>query len=185
MKHILIMLGGPGAGKGTIGKMIMAQTPYHYVESGAMFRAQGPDTEVGKIIATGNLVPDEILFKMVESYLKTDQNMLFDGLPRTIPQAQWIVKWADKNGFGIKVVYLNAPAEILIGRMQKRANETPVEKRRADDLDPAIMQNRVKTFFDKTMPLIEFFKTQPGVEFLDIDDVPPEQQVFADVMSKL
>ena len=166
MKHTMIVLmGGQGAGKGSIANVMKSEHEYKHIESGALFRALPTDSEIAKIIARGELVPDSELFKLMESNISDDGDIILDGFPRTLPQAQWLVeKYADK--FNIHVLYLDLSEELMIFRINKRIREGGG---RADDADTAAVRRRLDTFWQITVPAIEWLRTAPGIKFSDID----------------
>lgn len=166
MKHTMIVLmGGQGAGKGSIANIMKTEHEYKHIESGALFRSLPADSEIAKIMARGELVPDSELFKLMESEIDLDTDIILDGFPRTLPQAQWLVeKYADK--FNIHVLYLDLSEELMIFRINKRIREGGG---RADDADTAAVRRRLDTFWKITVPAIEWLKTAPGIQFSDID----------------
>ena len=180
--EMIVMMGGQGVGKGTFSRMLCARDKYKYVETGAILRALPPDSEIGKIIAAGNLTPDDKLFElMAQHFNPNDGAMILDGFPRTIGQAQWLVKnFADK--FDIHVLYLDAPREILIQRIQKRVREGG---NRQDDSDTTIINRRLDNFYNITMPTIEWLRTAPGIKFSDIDSRGPEPENFNEILIAL
>ena len=166
---MIILMGGQGVGKGTFSKMLRECRDLDYIETGAMLRALPADSEIAKIIARGELVPDSQLLKLVESKITGDQDLLIDGFPRTLPQAQWLVeKFADK--FNMRVVYLNVPEEVMVARIQKRMAEGGG---RADDADAAAVRRRLDTFWKITMPAIDWLRTASGIRFCDVDVTNP------------
>ena len=104
MKHtMIVMMGGQGAGKGSMAAIMKTEHTYKHIESGALFRALPADSEIAKIIARGELVPDSELFKLMQSQITDDSDIILDGFPRTLAQAQWLVaEYADK--FNIHVL---------------------------------------------------------------------------------
>ena len=166
MKHtMIVMMGGQGAGKGSIANIMKTEHEYKHIESGALFRTLPSDSEIAKIMARGELVPDSELFKLMETQITDDVDIILDGFPRTLPQAQWLVeKYADK--FNIHVLYLDLSEELMIFRINKRIREGGG---RADDSDTAAVRRRLDTFWKVTVPAIEWLKTAPGIKFSDID----------------
>ena len=166
MKHTMIVLmGGQGAGKGSIANIMKTENEYKHIESGALFRSLPSDSEIAKIMARGELVPDSELFKLMESEIDLESDIILDGFPRTLPQAQWLVeKYADK--FNIHVLYLDLSEELMIFRINKRIREGGG---RADDADTAAVRRRLDTFWKITVPAIEWLRTAPGIKFSDID----------------
>lgn len=165
-KEIIILMGGQGVGKGTFARVLRAAREFNHIETGALFRALPADSDIAKLIAGGNLVPDEKLFELIESKINNDTDNLIDGFPRTLPQAKWLVEnYADK--FNIKVIFLNVPEEIMLQRIHKRLS---VDKRgRADDADPSAVRKRIDAFWNVTMPTIEWLRTADGISFTDFD----------------
>jgi len=166
MKHkMIVMMGGQGAGKGSLAAIMKNEHEYKHIESGALFRALPADSEIAKIMARGELVPDSELFKLMAQHITDDADIILDGFPRTLPQAQWLVdNYADK--FDIHVLYLNLSEEIMMFRINKRINEGGG---RADDADTAAVRRRLDTFWKITVPAIEWLRTAPGIKFSKID----------------
>ena len=166
MKHtMIVMMGGQGAGKGSMAAIMKTEHTYKHIESGALFRALPADSEIAKIIARGELVPDSELFKLMKSQITDDSDIILDGFPRTLAQAQWLVaEYADK--FNIHVLYLELSEEIMMFRINKRINEGGG---RADDSDAAAVRRRLDTFWKITVPAIDWLRTAPGIKFSTID----------------
>ncbi|MBO4480361.1 MAG: nucleoside monophosphate kinase [Alphaproteobacteria bacterium] len=163
---MILLMGGQGVGKGTHARALIARDGYGYIETGAILRSLSPESRIAQIMARGELVPDTDLFQLVSDAIgKTSGNIILDGFPRTLGQAQWIVQnYADK--FDIRVIYLNVPENIMLARIQKRIREGGG---RADDADNAIVRRRLDSFFKITMPAIEWFRTADGISFSDVD----------------
>lgn len=180
-KHMIVMMGGQGVGKGTFSKMLCAHHNFNYIETGAILRALPPESEIAKTIARGELVPDEKLFKLMESKITDDCDVILDGFPRDIAQAQWLVKnYADK--FNIHVLYLNVPEDIMMARINKRIREGGG---RADDADAAAVRRRLDTFRNKTMPAIKWLSKAPGIYFSDLDSTGNIDDNFARVCAAI
>lgn len=181
MKEIIVLMGGQGVGKGTFSKMLRERHEYNYIETGAMLRELPPDSEIGQIIARGELVSDENLYKLISSKITDDKDILLDGFPRTLAQAQWLVEnYADK--FNIHVIYLNISEELMMKRIQKRMNEGGG---RADDADPAAVRRRLDTFWQITMPAIKWLETADGIKFSDVDTSGPVDENFARIIAAM
>ncbi len=163
---MIILMGGQGVGKGTHARSLVARDGYGYIETGAILRGLPPESKLAKIIARGELVPDADLFELIGGAIdKTSGNIILDGFPRTLGQAQWIVQnYADK--YDVRVIYLNVPKEIMLARIQKRIREGGG---RADDADDSIVRRRLDNFFKTTMPAIEWLRTANGVKFSDVN----------------
>lgn len=125
----VILLGAPGAGKGTVADTITSTTAYRHFSTGDILReAIARGTTVGleakKFMDAGELVPDAVIMKLVAERLSSggsDAKYLFDGFPRTIEQARLLdVEFADLKARLTHVFLLDAPREILIDRIANR-----------------------------------------------------------------
>lgn len=164
---MIVLMGGQGVGKGTHARKLINQNGYKYVEAGAILRSLPAESPVAQIMARGELVPDEELFKIIGAAIQNVGNvdMIVDGFPRTTGQAQWLVKqYAAK--YDIHVLYLNVPEKIMLERIENRIREGGG---RADDADAAIVRRRLDNFWKTTMPAIEWLRTAPGIHFSDVD----------------
>lgn len=162
---MILMMGGQGVGKGTHARRLVARDGYGYVETGAILRALPPESIVAQIMARGELVPDADLFELVANAIDGVGDIILDGFPRTLPQAQWIVQnYSDK--FDIRVIYLNVPESVMLARIEKRIREGGG---RADDADANVVRRRLDSFWRITMPAIDWLRTAPGVKFADVD----------------
>ena len=130
-EHNLIFLGAPGAGKGTISKLVLAKYPLAHISTGDLLRAEvAAGTELGRqadaLMKSGQLVPDEIVAGMVRSRLAKDDckaGFILDGFPRTVAQAELLAAaLADLGRKLEKVVYFKVADEILLQRLTARQN---------------------------------------------------------------
>ena len=163
---MILMMGGQGVGKGTHARRLIVRDGYGYIETGAILRGLPPKSPVAQIMARGELVPDADLFGVIDNAIKkTSGDIILDGFPRTLGQAQWLVKnYADR--FDIRVIYMDVTEEIMLARIEKRIREGGG---RADDADAAIVRRRLDSFWRITMPAIEWLRTAPGIKFADVD----------------
>ena len=163
---MILLMGGQGVGKGTHARALIARDGYGYIETGAILRALPPESPVAQIMSRGELVPDADLFDLISNALgQTSGDIILDGFPRTVPQAQWLVqKYADE--FDIRVIYLDVPEEIMLARIENRIREGGG---RADDVDSAVVRRRLDNFWKITMPAIEWLRTADGIRFADVD----------------
>ena len=162
---MILMMGGQGVGKGTHARRLIARYGYDYIETGAILRGLPPESPVAQIMARGELVPDAALFDVIAAEIDKAGDIILDGFPRTLGQAQWLVKnYADK--FDIRVIYMNVPEDIMLSRIEKRIREGGG---RADDADAAIVRRRLDAFWKTTMPAIEWLRNAPGIKFADVD----------------
>ncbi|MCQ2378781.1 MAG: adenylate kinase [Victivallaceae bacterium] len=130
-KKNLIFLGAPGAGKGTVSNLLLKSVKLAHISTGDLLRAEvAAKTELGvaaaKIMASGNLVPDEIVAGMVRARLAQDDckdGFILDGFPRTLAQADLLdAALKDISSQIDAVVYLHVDEEILIQRLTSRLN---------------------------------------------------------------
>ena len=126
---ILIMLGAPGTGKGTVAGILSKELGIVSVSSGDIFRKAISDkTELGKevekYLASGALVPDELTIKVIEARLlepDLDKGVILDGFPRTTHQAEELEKFLNENGKSVtKVINLVTPKEEIVERIVNR-----------------------------------------------------------------
>lgn len=165
MKKLVLMMGGQGSGKGTLSKKLLAENPnFTYIETGAMLRALPENSPLRAIIARGEMVPDAEVCKLLESKIIAAGDVLLDGFPRKVSQAQWLVeKFGDK--FDTIAVYLNLPETLMLKRIQNRIAEGGG---RADDANAEAVRRRLDTFKQETMPAINWLRSVKNVRFLEI-----------------
>ena len=126
---ILIMLGAPGTGKGTVAGILQERLGIKQVSTGDIFRKNMKEgTELGKLaetyISKGNLVPDDVTIKIVEDRLNqkdVENGIILDGFPRTVKQAEELDKILSQKGKEVtKVINLTTPEEEIIERIVNR-----------------------------------------------------------------
>lgn len=128
MDKIIVLIGAPGAGKGTQARLLEERKGIPQISTGDMFRALAKSDsplaqEVKAIQAAGNLVPDEVTIKMVEERTSQDDckgSYILDGFPRTAPQAEKLEDLATKQGKEIKAIMVDVPLDQLEKRMTGR-----------------------------------------------------------------
>jgi adenylate kinase len=163
----LLMLGAPGSGKGTQGKLLAQHLGIPQISTGDLIRAAMKDgTPLGKkakgYYDQGMLVPDDIIFGLIEEILNSPaakQGVLMDGFPRTIPQAEAVDRLLAAKRAGVdRVVLLEVDEKELVSRLLARASK----EGRADD-NPESIKKRLTVFHEQTAPLIKFYEGRPGV----------------------
>ena len=169
---ITILFGPPGGGKGTQAHFITERFGLPHVSTGEMLRNEASKgsplgNEVGPIMAAGDLVPDELVVRVIESRLAEPDaklGVLLDGFPRTLPQAEALDAMLRRVGKQIDLVlYLDVPEAVLIERLLRRAGE----EGRADDNLEAI-QNRLDVYSRDTAPVLDYYD-QSGVHVSRVD----------------
>ena len=160
----LVLFGPPAAGKGTQAKRLVAERGLIQLSTGDMLRAaKAAGTELGKKVAKimdeGALVSDEIVIALIEDQLDRNPNaagFIFDGFPRTVPQAEALD--ASLTGRGQKVdcvIRLCVEDESIMGRISDRFEELG----RTDD-NPATFKKRLDAYNENTAPLLPFYSAQ-------------------------
>lgn len=183
MKNIVIF-GAPGSGKGTQSEKIIAKYGLEHISTGDVLRNEiKNDTELGKTakgyIDNGQLIPDDlmvsILASVYDSFGKAHKGVIFDGFPRTIPQAEALKKMLSDRGHKIAaMIELDVPEEELMKRLVLRGQQSG----RADDNEETI-KKRLVVYHNQTAPLIEWYKKE-GVHNHVKGDGELER-IFADI----
>lgn len=190
---VIIMLGAPGTGKGTVAGVLSEKLEIPQVSTGDIFRkAMAEKTPVGieaeKYITQGKLVPDDVTIKIVEERLKdkdVENGIILDGFPRTIEQASALDKMLEKYNKKVDLaINLETPEEEIIERIVNRRvcsnsscktvynvklSPSKVEGicdkcgseliQRKDDNEETV-KNRLKTYFEQSAPIVEFYKNK-------------------------
>ncbi len=157
----IVIFGAPGSGKGTQSELLLKRYGLHHISTGELLRdhiARG--TELGKVadsfISKGNLIPDELMLDILEHELNSHpdaKGVIFDGFPRTIPQAEALNRLLEKRGSKVHaVVGLEVPEEELTERLIKRGAESG----RSDD-NAATIAKRLEVYRRQTEPLKEYY----------------------------
>lgn len=159
----IIIFGGPGSGKGTQSDKLIKEYGLHHISTGDVLRNQiAAGTENGKIaesyISKGQLIPDELMVSILADELTAHQEeiskgVIFDGFPRTIPQAEALKAMLAQRNMSIDaVIGLEVPDEELMDRLVKRGADSG----RSDD-NPETIRKRLEVYHTLTHPLKEFY----------------------------
>ena len=176
----IVLFGKPGAGKGTQADFLKHKYNLVHLSTGDIFRFNMKnDTDLGKLaksyINNGDLVPDEVTINMLQDEVGKNpqaKGFLFDGFPRTIPQAEALDKFlAGKNQEITATVALEANDEILVQRLLERGKTSG----RSDDQDEKKIRNRYQEYNEKTAPLMDYYKAQH--KFYAVDGIGAIEEV--------
>jgi adenylate kinase len=180
----LILLGPPGAGKGTQAQRLVAKYGMVQLSTGDMLRAAvnaGTPTgrKVADIMARGALCPDDIVVGIVEERIQQPdarKGFILDGFPRTVPQAVALDRMLARHGAKLDaVIELRSSEAALLRRIENRIAETKArgEPLREDD-NPEVLRRRLAAFREQTVPLITYYRLQGVLRSVDAMASIPE-----------
>jgi adenylate kinase len=161
----IVIFGPPGAGKGTQSGNLIEKYNLVHISTGDLFRMHiATQTELGKkvknLLDNGILVPDSVTIDMLEEEVQKNpqaQGFIFDGFPRTVPQAEALDKFLESKNTAIQaVIKLDVPEEELKLRIEKRRE---IEKRPDDDK----LLKRMEEYFTKTIHVLPYYEAQGKV----------------------
>ena len=183
MKNIVIF-GAPGSGKGTQSDLLIEQYGLGHISTGDVLRNEIKNgTELGKtaqgFIDNGQLIPDDlmvsILAKKYDEFGRGHKGVIFDGFPRTIPQAEALKQMLGERGDKVAaMIELDVPEDELMTRLIKRGQDSG----RADDNEETI-KKRLVVYHSQTQPLIEWYKKE-GLHH-HINGLGSLERIFADI----
>ena len=147
--EIVVLVGPPGSGKGTLAKSLVEEYEFQHISTGDLIR-NSEDEELKKIISKGEMVPDDKMIEILESKinkLDLEKNIVLDGYPRNLEQAKQLDKMLGKMGVGLShAIFISIGREEAIKRIQKRS-ET---ENRSDDSDFDVINKRFDEYLEKT-----------------------------------
>ena len=179
----IVIFGAPGSGKGTQSERIVEKYGINHISTGDVLRAEIKNgTELGKTakgyIDQGQLIPDELMVDILASVFdsfKDSKGVIFDGFPRTIPQAEALKVMLKERGQDISVMLdLDVPEEELMTRLIKRGKESG----RADDNEETI-KKRLVVYNTQTSPLKEYYKGEG--KYQHINGLVTMKGIFEDI----
>lgn len=193
----LVLLGGPGAGKGTQAEKLVQEGNLTHIATGDILREEvDRGTDLGlqakEYMEKGELVPDELVVNMVEKRLNEDKGYVFDGFPRTVNQAEALGEVVNLD----LVIYIKIDQEEAVRRLSSRrvcsdcgkiyntifkkpnregiCDECGGELYQRSDDNPKVIRERFDTFLEETAPLIEYYRKKGLLEEVDGKQKPDE-----------
>jgi adenylate kinase len=210
----VLLLGAPGVGKGTQAKRLMDEFGIPQISTGDLLREHRRNhTPLGmmadELMATGQLVPDDLVNQMVATRLTepdTGRGYILDGFPRTLNQAEWLDGQLANSTLPVVAVSIVVPERILLeritgrltcpvcGTIYNRYSEPPNAAdicdregaklvQRADDTEP-VFYERMKAFEAKTAAVIEYYRAQDS-RFAEVDGNLPVDEVMQSIRATL
>jgi adenylate kinase len=184
----IVLFGPPGAGKGTQSAKIIEKYKLNHISTGDLFRKHlSEGTDLGKLAQSfmdeGNLVPDNVVIKMVEDHLNANQEVkgyIFDGFPRTVAQAEALDNLLAKRNQPIKLMLaLQVPDYELKRRLLERGKISG----RADDQNEEKIEKRIKVYTEETMPVADYYRKQD--KFAAVNGVGEIDEIFSELCKEI
>ncbi len=184
----LLIMGPPGAGKGTQGELLAEHLGVRRLSTGEMLRdARAERTELGReaqrFMDAGELVPDAVVLGLVAQAMNGSgptAGFILDGFPRTIPQAEGLSDLLARRGTPIDaVVLLKVPEEELVRRLTGRG----AEEGRTDD-DPATIGRRIQVYYAETEPVVRWYG-ETGVRVIEETGTGSIEEIQASLRERL
>lgn len=175
---MILLMGLPGSGKGTQGKMLADFHGLHLISMGEIIRMYVSGDRRKRMLA-GELLDDHEVIDILERVLDSlpdDTEYVLDGFPRTVPQAEWLLKRMEIKHSQIRcVLHLTASVEAVKARLHARG--------RMDDRDEVI-EERFREYQELTQPLLDWYK-QHNIEVCDINAERSPNEVHAEIVDLL
>lgn len=213
MTTYIVLLGPPGAGKGTQAEVISDSLKLAHISSGDIFRENlKKETELGKLaqgyMNRGELVPDDVTIAMIRERLTRPDcanGAVLDGFPRTPAQATALEGMLKELGGTVRSVpYINVPSEVLVARLSGRwtcqqghvyhvvfnppqvtgkCDVDGLELYQREDDQPATVERRIRVYLEQTSPLIEYYRERGLLR--EVDGTQAIDQVTADLLAAI
>ena len=184
----IVLFGAPGCGKGTQAAKLKEHYGIDHVSTGEVIRSEiRRETELGKsmkeCIAQGCLVPDQLVIDIVKGYVSEhcrDNGNIFDGFPRTIPQAEAFDQMLDEVGLKVDLmVYMDVPEEELVKRIMLRGQASG----RADDASEEVIRHRFDTYRKQTAVVADYYAKQG--KYVAVDGLGQVDEIFERIVKAI
>lgn len=165
----IVLFGAPGCGKGTQAEKLVEKYNVNHISTGAVIRGEiNAQTELGKsmeaYISRGELAPDQLVIDIVTDYIDRHRDAngnIFDGFPRTTPQAEAFDKILAERDLKVDVmIFMEVPTEELVQRILLRGKSSG----RADDANEEVIRNRIQIYNEQTAVVADYYSAQGKYE---------------------
>tara|TARA_Y100000994_G_C15621295_1_gene413134 strand:- start:162 stop:737 length:576 start_codon:yes stop_codon:yes gene_type:complete len=186
----IVLFGPPGSGKGTQATYIVNSKKLTHISTGDIFRKNiSQNTKLGQLASDfmnkGQLVPDQLTIDLLETEIDTYKNsngFIFDGFPRTLPQAEAFDKFLDIKSMSLdKIISLEVSEDELVARLLKRG----LDSGRKDDQNPDIIRNRIKVYESQTSILKTYYMENLKDKFFTINGERTIDVITKDILDIL
>jgi len=184
----IVLFGPPGAGKGTQSQNLIDKYQLKHLSTGDMLRneiAHGTElgTKAKSLMDQGILVPDEVVIGMIDNQLKAHpdaKGFIFDGFPRTVPQAEALDTLLLTNGTSISLMLALVVDE---EELTKRLLDRGATSGRPDDSNETLIRKRVSEYNTKTAPVASYYEAQG--KYYSVNGIGARETIFAHLASKI